>query len=881
MDTTKSESIRAKAGLIGEILSHYRIIEKLGQGGMGVVYHAEDLRLGRSVALKILAPELVAEEKARQRFLQEARAAAMLDHPNICTIYEAEQVSEDFFVISMAYYSGQTLKNRIACGRLPAEEALDLAIQAARGLAKAHAHGVLHRDIKPSNLLITEDRRLKIVDFGLAKLTTEAKLTTTGRAMGTVAYMSPEQGRGEQVGPEADVWSLGVVLYEMLSGELPFKGSFEVAVLQSILKDKPVTLGRLVDGVPLDLERIVERALEKQARKRYADASEMLADLENLSKKVNSGKTWSQPSPRRLDYRRSRFLGYLLSAVAGATLVASVWWLLPQEESSRFPLTQPRLVRSGDGWQDDPALSPDGTRIAFASSREGNRDIYLIGVRGGNPVRLTHDPADEYRPTWFPDGTAIAFVSRKGGTSGIWKMDQMGGGAILLVGEGASDPAISPDGSRIAFSIPGPSGDNRIGLASLHDPAGITLLTGEEDGLWSHRSPSWSPDGRSLCYQDQQDLWLVSAAGGPAQRLTREGKRDRRPVWSGDGKYILFSSWRDDTLALWRVPAGGGAAERLTLGSGYEQAPSLCRDGSRLAFATQMIHRELLLRDMDSGKEVKLQSGIKTDLEVAISPQGDRLVDASLHGGNSVNLWMQALEGDRPIGSPVRLTDDPGSASHPVFSPDGQWIAYYRINDRQRDIYVISASGGRPQRITDDPAADIHPSWSPDGAKLAYSSERGGSSRIWVIPVREGRPAGEPVCLTDGKWTARLPVWSPDGKKIAYLGSRGSQCEVWIMPQGGGPDGRQITNGAEAQHLRWDADTNSILVSGNWGGSNFVLKRVSPDGRNVALLVPEVNFGPLFFSATFDLTQKGKKLLYFSGDIQGAIWILELQNLTR
>lgn len=299
--------------VIGQTISHYTILEKLGGGGMGVVYKAEDLKLKRPVALKFLPPDLTRDEEAKARFIHEAQAASALDHPNICNIHEIDETEEGQLFIVMAYYDGETLKKKVARGQLAVEETIDIALQVAQGLAKAHEHGMIHRDIKPANIMVTSDGVVKVVDFGLAKLAGQAQLTKIGSTLGTAAYMSPEQTYGEDVDGRADVWSLGVVLYEMITGLLPFKGEYEQAVIYSILNETPKPIASLHAHVPKELENVIDKCLAKNAAERYQHMAELLADLRSLKLQLESGVT--KPLQARLPKRR-RTRAYIFSAAA-------------------------------------------------------------------------------------------------------------------------------------------------------------------------------------------------------------------------------------------------------------------------------------------------------------------------------------------------------------------------------------------------------------------------------------------------------------------------------------------------------------------------------------------------------------------------------------
>jgi eukaryotic-like serine/threonine-protein kinase len=864
--------------LVGRIISHYRILERIGAGGMGVVYKAEDTKLGRTVALKFLPPEMTRDPKAKQRFIQEARAASAMDHSNICTIFEVDEIENDQLFISMAYYQGKTLKERIAAGPIELGEAIDIAAQIAKGLAKAHSHGIVHRDVKPGNVFITGDGQVKVFDFGLAKLAGQLKLTSTGKTMGTVSYMSPEQGRGEEIGPRTDVWALGVILYEMLTGEPPFKGEYDAAVMYSIMNENPAPIDGIRAGVPEELSRIVAKALARSQAERYQNVSEMLSDLNALKQQLDFAHftgthEWKFKGKERRWY-------FVLAAVVIAAAAIAVAWLLStkrQAESPGLP-GKGRQVTSGDVWQGEPALSPDGSSIAYTSDVSGNRDIYVVGVQGGPQNRLTDDPAADYDAAWFPDGTALAFVSDRGGKTGIWKIGRQGGGATPLLGE-AIDPAISPVDNRIAFARVDSSGESRIGVASIDDPERITMLTGDDDGVWSHRNPAWSPDGKTICYSTYHDLWTVPADGGQARALTRNGVLDSDPVWSSDGKSVYFSSNREGTLALWRISSKGGKAERRTSGSGYEHDPSTCSNGTRLAYATQTEPSAMFIRDMKSGRDTRLPQ-LRGNCLAGIAWDGSKIVYATDQGRGNLDLWIQALDRGTPADQLRRLTEDTARASCPLFSPDGQWVAYYRIVGEQRDIYTIPASGGQPIQFTDDPARDTQPAWSPDGSMLAFVSERGSGSHIWVASVKEGRPASAPRRITDDRTIAVAPAWSPDGTRIAFVGFRENRWEVWVVRVDGSAPAGKITSGADAKIVKWGGPMGTLLVSGTWNKDRYSLRRVFLDGSPAAPLEPPLTLGSLTALATFDVTRDGRLLVFSRESIKGNIWVHEAKNGT-
>jgi len=348
--------------------------------------------------------------------------------------------------------------------------------------------------------------------------------------------------------------------------------------------------------------------------------------------------------------------------------------------------------------------------IAFTSDAAGNPDLSVQRLAGGEPLRLTHDAAADTDPTWFPDSNTIAFVSDRDGAPAIWRIPAFGGSAVKLLPD-AADAAISPDGTRIAFSRPGPHGLSRIAVAPLDDPSDVRVLTGDDSGLWDHMMPAWSPDGRTICYAGHKNLWLVPAGGGEATRLTHAGAADRHPVWSPDGRFVFFSSLPEESLALWCVRVSDGAVHRLTAGTSAEDEPSLSSDGRRLAYSVTDANQDIVVVDRMTGVRTRI-AGVADEDAPAVAPDGSGVAFSSDRLG-SYDLWLQPLTDGRPDGPPRRLTDHSGSAAVAAFTPDGRWLAYHRIVNGRRDIWMVSVEGGAPRQLTDHPMNDLHPSFSP------------------------------------------------------------------------------------------------------------------------------------------------------------------------
>jgi hypothetical protein len=436
--------------MVGRAIAHYVIKEHIGGGGMGVVYKAEDSKLERTVALKFLPPELTRDPVAKARFLQEARAASALEHPNICTIHEVDETEDGQLYLAMPAYDGETLKRKVEHGPLPLEEAIDFAIQVAQGLAKAHRQGIVHRDIKPANLIVTGDGIVKILDFGLAKLAGAAGLTRAGFCLGTPSYMSPEQARGD-VDQRTDLWSLGVVLYEMVTGRPPFRADTDQGIIYSLLTEEPEPLRKLRLEAPAELERIVRKMLAKDPADRYPNLDAVIPELRAL---VGVTSTLTRlpfgAAGRRPWWRAPAIAGAAaLLLLVAFLLVRGAGWIGVGER----PLQRTNeSLTDLEGMETHPSLAPDGSFFLYVKEEGGDLDIFWQRVGGGNPRNLTADsPVDDDQPAISPDGQRVAFRSEREG-GGLFLMGATGESVVRLSQDGY-DPAWSPDGQWIVFSL--------------------------------------------------------------------------------------------------------------------------------------------------------------------------------------------------------------------------------------------------------------------------------------------------------------------------------------------------------------------------------------------------------------------------------------------
>jgi Tol biopolymer transport system component len=403
------------------------------------------------------------------------------------------------------------------------------------------------------------------------------------------------------------------------------------------------------------------------------------------------------------------------------------------------------------------------------------------------------------------------------------------------------------------------------------------MITSDGDGLWDHVGPTWSPDGQRICYSAARGLWVVPANGGHASQVTTGDEVDFEPAWAPDGRHVYFSSYREGTLALWRVAATGGAPVRLTVGTGPERHPSFSADGLGLSYSTFVDDPDIILRDMQTGGEQRFP-GVRDEHAPVISPDGSAVVFISDRIGGRFDLWLQPLVQGAPSGPPRRLTDRPGSVAQPAYSPDGKWIAYHRVIDGRRDVWIVPSAGGPEIRFTEDPGVDIHPAWAPDGSRIAFASERGGGSRIWIAPVSNGHPAGNAMQFTSGTWEDDTPSWAPDGKSIAFIRYGPGTAEVWVQPLALPAAPRRVTTGAQAGKIVWDQTSSLLFVSGLWGGERLTLRQVPSAGGPASALPnsPMMSANPSFVH--FDLSRDGRLFVFARENRRGDVWLLKSQD---
>jgi Tol biopolymer transport system component len=778
---------------------------------MGEVWLATELRLERKVALKLLPAELTSDPSRVRRFQQEARAASALNHPNVCHIYALGETPEGRHYIAMEYVEGETLRQRLATSRLAMREVLDISIQVVAALGAAHAAGVIHRDIKPENIMLRPDGVVKVLDFGLAKLASIAPEqadtaemfvhTDAGTVMGTVAYMSPEQTRGDELDPRTDVFSFGVVLYEAATGTPPFTGKTSAVILEAILNRVPLAATRLRPELPADLDGIIGKALEKDRDVRYQSAGDLLVDLRRLKRDTDSGGVpagaHAQPSRAPQRWRMQRPTTGIV--IVFVVLLTAAWLAVSRRaDPPAAPAGSTRTVplTTLPGLERFPEFAPDGKQIAFSwDGDNGNEDVYVKLIAAGNPLRLTTSPAPDVHPTWSPDGLYIAFVRISEDDGGIFIIPALGGPERRIdavkwevawdaYGAGLS---WSPDGRYLAFSDrSAPQAPVSLFITSL-DQSVRRRLTSPPALSVGDLDPEISADGQSVAFiratsTGVSDIYRVPfAAGEPTRVTTGEGWLTGVTWTPGDTALVFSSSRSGPDGGLWSVRAAGGKPERLSIGGDNASDPTISSRADRLAYVQQTMGGDIWQLDISAGGQPlspprRLIASTRIDAGPHFSPDGKRIAFHSDRSG-SMEIWACDVGGHNLL----QLTSVGGGLTgSPRWAPDSRHVAFDSRSGENSDIYV-TLEGGRPHRITSDASDEVVPSWSTDGRWIYFSSNRTGRWEVWKTRV-EG---GSPVQVTrHGGFAA---VESRDGHSVYYVKGQ-SVGGLWSVPVNGGDE---------------------------------------------------------------------------------------------
>lgn len=812
-----------KAGFIeGHHLAHYEIIERIGAGGMGEVYLAKDKKLDRRVAIKILNEKFSRSESNLHRFTQEAKAASALNHPNILVIHEIGENEETHFIVS-EFVEGKTLREIFKEKTLNLSETLEISIQIASALSAAHAANIIHRDIKPENIIVRSDGLVKILDFGLAKLvahkpigfedtTIKQNETAEGMILGTVNCMSPEQAKGERVDARTDIFSLGIVIYEMLTGKTPFAGNSVSEILVNLMTAEPKPLSQFVRDIPEEIEHIVCKMLRKNKDERYQTMKSLSADLKELREKLAFDERLEKSHPSNAEKETKQFqaatddanlqtaehlaqkrrvywdsfasarnvavLAVLAITIAGALFMWQPWRARQEAQLSldSGPL-QADALTTLPGVESYPSLSPDGNYVVFTwtGNKQDNQDIYVQMIGSGSPLRRTTDPGNDYNPVWSPDGRWIAFLR---------------------------SPPPSPSGVRNReLRIIPPLGGTERKLADIRSQDFARGLFPDAVYL------AWSPDSKSLIVSDtlgegQPDaLFVVSLETGEKWQLTNPQppmRADTSPAVSPDGNSLVFlrrTSWGLGELHLLPLEkdlTAAGEPKRLTSTELYADYPAWMPDGKEIVFSAKSGLWRLSVEGESAPTRIAYvgEDGMMPAISRSQPGKPARLVYVRSIADS--NLWRieTPAPGIPSTSPPVRVISSTKPEYHCQFSPDGSRVAFVSNSSGEPEIWISDPDGTNAVQLTSMKTRDTNcPYWSPDGQNIAFSSTKeGGEFDVYTVPAVGGKPRR----LTSHPAIDLCPTFSLDGKWIYFGSDRSGDYRLWKMPLDGG-DAIQVT----------------------------------------------------------------------------------------
>jgi len=849
----------------GTKLGPYEIVSLLGAGGMGEVYRARDTRLGRDIAIKVLPEGLANDADRLRRFEQEARTIAALNHPNILGIHDIGVHDGAPFLVS-EFLEGQTLREALVSGPLPVRRAIEYALGIAEALAGAHDKGIVHRDVKPENVFVTRDGRIKVLDFGLAKLVRpeenhETAVTLTspgtlpGMVMGTVGYMSPEQVRGEPIDPRSDIFSFGAVLYEMLTGKRAFKRETSAETMTAILREEPLALNDAGWQGPLEPQRILARCLEKNVARRFQSASDLAFAIESLS-----GTSTTQRSTATRVSRPTSRRAWLPWVIAAALLLGTaVWEMVRPAAAPANPLEKAHFTRVTDFESVEAAISPDGRFVAFISDHDGPFDVWLTQVGTGRLVNLTQGKAG-------PLPGPLRSVGFSGDGSEIWVgggdvgmrlrlMPLTGGTPRNFLGEETANLAWSPDGERIVYHTFG-NGDPMF----VADRTGANALRifGDQPGLHNH-FPTWSPDGRWIYFvhgtpaTKEMDLWRIDPSGSNPERLTQSNTDVAYPTPVGNRTVFYVARDGDGSGPwLWAFDLKRKDSRRVSIGLEQYTSVQASADGRKLvATISNPVAGLWTVPILDRVAE---EHDVKPFTVPNVRALAPRFGGVSLFYlsslGTGDGLWRLRDGQTTEVWKGV----DGALLETPAVSPDGGRVAIVLRRSGKRQLHVLSSDGAELQPIAEGIVAQGSSCWSPDGKWIVTGGSDATGPGLFKIPL-EG---GSLVRLVSGP--ALNPVWSPDGSLIVYSGTNVSSFAplLAVRPDGSSVELPHITLRRLGEHVRFSPDGKSLIyMQGLLASQDFwLLDLASMKSRPLTRLQNRAAM------LTFDITSDGKQIVF-------------------
>jgi serine/threonine protein kinase len=865
--------------MIGQTISHYKIIEKLGEGGMGVVYKAQDTKLDRFVALKFLPAHATVNTETKARFTQEAKAAAALNHPNICTIHGVDEVDGNLFIV-MEYIDGGTLREKLPYAKV--EDAVSIAIQIGEALHEAHSKGIVHRDVKADNIMLTSKGQIKVMDFGLAKLKGSLKLTRTSSTVGTLAYMAPEQIQGGEVDQRSDIFSFGVLFFEMLTGKFPFRGEHEAALLYSIVNEEPESITKYIPDASAGLQNIFEKALEKDPSVRYHSADEMVVDLRRTKKQTSrvskiisfpSESSQSNISVQKNETPKNNKIYTRLGAVAGLIVIAIiVYTQLFDKGNSPVPFINMKLTRlTTDGKASDVAISSDGRLVAYVRSEKEKNNLWLRQVSTTTNAPITQPTEDNiWGPTFSPNGDFLYYLLNKQGTNKIdlFQISVLGGNQRLIMSHVNSRISFSPDGKQFAFLsdsaetitylvIVDVNGANKNivlrrrapehfdDLAWSPDGKFIGLIEGKSGSFMNHRILVYSVEDKKEIVPPNQK-WL---------RLTSI-------IWVDNAKGFIVSAVDDqssfDSPQLWYFPFPNGTVRKITNDLNGYYASAMDHHSTQLAALEFESFSNLQLLNNNSVLSVKsLTEGTKKHdgMKGVKWLTNDQIIYSSQSSGND-NIWLTNEQGsgetqvtsgafvDRspfPIpqknaiifssnrsgsfniwrcdinGSNLQQLSHGNYDIEPLVTPDGRWIVYGSFGDSASSIMKMSSAGDSIELLTTK-HVQSH-AISPDSKYLAFvyfNADQKQKLAVIAISTKE--------IIKEIDFSYNIRSWTPDGKGFAYIDTKNEVSNIWSQPMDGGKP-KQITefNTGHIFSFDWTRDGRKLIIARGESSTDVVL----------------------------------------------------------